>query len=183
MRLCIADPPYLGRARRWYGDGRGHGGGQGKADEHPQAGEWDKPSTHVALVERLNTEFDAWAVAMSVHSIGVYASTVDVGSETGYRFGAWVNRRVTPSGSRIGTSWEPVLFYVPRERRKWGSGPTVNDHVIASAGGQGFVGAKPRAWTRWVLDVLGYDADQDTVEDLFHGSGSVAREVAQGVLL
>jgi len=46
----------------------------------------------------------------------------------------------------------------------------------------GFVGAKPPAWTRWVLDLLGYEADSDSVDDLFPGSGSVGRELAQGVM-
>lgn len=45
-----------------------------------------------------------------------------------------------------------------------------------------FVGAKPAPWTRWVLDMLGYQSG-DTVADLFAGSGAVAAEVAQGVLL
>jgi hypothetical protein len=30
--------------------------------------------------------------------------------------------------------------------------------------------------------MLGYDPETDTVDDLFHGSGSVAAEIAQGVL-
>jgi hypothetical protein len=33
-----------------------------------------------------------------------------------------------------------------------------------------------------VLDALGYDAETDTVDDLFPGSGSVSAAVAQGVL-
>jgi hypothetical protein len=31
--------------------------------------------------------------------------------------------------------------------------------------------------------MLGYDPDTDTVDDLFGGSGAVAAEIAQGVLL
>lgn len=47
----------------------------------------------------------------------------------------------------------------------------------------GFVGAKPAAWTRWVLDAIGYEpGTDDEVTDLFHGSGAVAAELAQGVL-
>ena len=49
--------------------------------------------------------------------------------------------------------------------------------------GRDFVGQKPRQWTRWVLDMLGYDPETDTVDDLFHGSVAVAAEIAQGVLL
>jgi len=45
-----------------------------------------------------------------------------------------------------------------------------------------FHGAKPPAWTRWVLDALTYDPDADEVIDLFPGSGLVAQEVAQQIL-
>ena len=34
MKLAIADPPYLGRANRWYGDGCGDGNG---------VGDWESP--------------------------------------------------------------------------------------------------------------------------------------------
>lgn len=46
----------------------------------------------------------------------------------------------------------------------------------------GFVGAKPARWTRWVLDALGYDPAEDTVADLFPGSGAVTNEARQLVL-
>jgi hypothetical protein len=39
------------------------------------------------------------------------------------------------------------------------------------------------AWTRWILDALGYDAEVDTVDDLFPGTGAVTAAVSQGVLL
>ena len=42
----------------------------------------------------------------------------------------------------------------------------------------GFVGAKPDAWTRWVLDMLGYQPGDDEVDDLFPGSGAVAPAAA-----
>ena len=185
MKLCIADPPYLGRAHRYYGVGGGGAGhGRQRADEHAEASRWDDPSTHVALVERLRNDYDAWAIAMTIHSLGIYSSAVHLDSRSGYRFAAWVKPDGSvPSGSRIQTSWEPVLFYVPQKRRGWNSGPKVNDHLAANAGGHDFMGAKPAAWTRWVLDILGYDPEQDTVDDLFPGSGAVSAEIAQGVLL
>lgn len=65
MRFAIADPPYLGRASRWYGDGRGHGGGRGRADFHPEANKWDDPAAHVRLIEDVNARFDGWAIAGS----------------------------------------------------------------------------------------------------------------------
>jgi hypothetical protein len=75
-----------------------------------------------------------------------------------------------------------VLVFIPAERRGRGGSHAVVDTYTAPPP-QTFVGAKPAGWTRWVLDMLGYDPDTDTVDDLFPGSGAVAAEVAQGVLL
>ena len=184
MKLCIADPPYLGRAHRYYGvGGYANGYGEGRADEHPHAAEWDNPERHTQLVHDLDAQFDAWAIAMTIHSIGVYASAVPLDSRSGYRFAAWVRNNSAPSGSRIATSWEPVLLHVPSERRGYGTGLNIPDHLAANVGGERFMGAKPAAWTRWVLDLLGYKPDEDTVTDLFPGSGAVTREINQGVLL
>ncbi|MDQ0647296.1 hypothetical protein QFZ53_001492 [Microbacterium natoriense] len=71
MRLAIADPPYLGRANRWYGSGRGHRGGVGRAAAHEAASEWDDPATHRALVERLEAAYDGWAIAAAADSVHV----------------------------------------------------------------------------------------------------------------
>lgn len=81
-------------------------------------------------------------------------------------------------------NYEPVIVRIPEGRRA-AKGCTVfpRDSVTISRLNNGFPGAKPPAWTRWVLDMLGYDPETDTVDDLFKGSGSVAAEIAQGVLL
>lgn len=50
MRFAYADPPYLGWGARYYGD------------LHPDAGDYDDPETHRALIERLCAEFDGWRV-------------------------------------------------------------------------------------------------------------------------
>jgi hypothetical protein len=183
VKLCIADPPYLGRAVRWYGvGGCGNGKGEGQADQHAEAAIWDDPQTHRDLVKKLEKEYDGWAIAMSVHSLSTYLQEVETDSRNGIRVCVWHKPSSYPSGSRIANVWEPVLFRVPKERRSRGTGNNVNDVLTCSPQGIGFVGAKPNAWTRWVLDVLGY-TEGDTVDDLFNGSGSVAAELAQGVLL
>jgi hypothetical protein len=53
--------------------------------------------------------------------------------------------------------------------------------TAAQPGSAQFAGAKPPAWTRWVLAAMGYDAADDEVTDLFHGSGAVAA-VSDGLL-
>ena len=60
--------------------------------------------------------------------------------------------------------------------------PVLRDVVYANAMQSRHVGAKPVEWTRFVLDLLGYDQNTDEVVDLFPGSGIVTRAIEQGVL-
>jgi hypothetical protein len=94
----------------------------------------------------------------------------------------WHRRNAPPSGARIRSCWEPVLISTPRTGR--GSGVPGSDVLDTPAMRAGFVGAKPPAWTRWVLDALGYDPETDEVLDLFNGSGAVGAALleAAGVL-
>lgn len=178
MKLAIADPPYLGRANRWYGDGRGSQGGRHVADHHPDARAWDSAETHRDLVRRLCDEYDGWAVAAAPASLPVYLGAV-VGVVP--RVMVWHRRNAPPSGSRIGSMWEPVIVRVPDGRSAVGSGLHVSDVLDAPAPRRGFAGSKPDAWTRWVLDALGYQPGVDDVDDLFAGSGAVA-SAADGML-
>jgi hypothetical protein len=184
MRLAIADPPYLGRGR-WYG---AHGGRRTvfrsngtmnrPADVHPDAAIWDDPTTHVQLIKRLRDEFDGWAVAAARDSLPVYLA-----ADPTVHIAVWHNPASWPPGGRIHASWEPVLLSVPSTRRA-AVGTVRTRDVLRTVPPRelGFIGAKPPQWTRWVLDMLGYEPEVDEVVDLFAGSGAVAHEVAQGVL-
>ena len=172
MKLCIADPPYLGRANRWYGDGCGDGKGLGKADYHPEAKKWDNFQAHFDLIHELENNFDGWAIALTVHSLSTYMQVIETDSRNGIRVMSWIKPIAIPSGSRIATSWEPVIIRIPKDRKGWKSGMRIKDHLIANPRQNGFVGAKPEAWTHWVLDALGYQ-DGDQVIDMFGGSGAV----------
>jgi len=185
MKLCIADPPYLRRAHKWYGDSGDsktfHGQERipAKGDIHPEAHVWDDPETHRAMVDRLQRDYDGWAIAMAWDNLRDYLQWVP--SNTW--IGLWIKTNGVPGGSRLHSPWEPVLVLPPTTRRAvTGRGQMVRG-VLEAAAPMHFVGAKPRQWTRWVLDMLGYDPETDTVDDLFHGSGAVANEIAQGVLL
>lgn len=179
-RLCIADPPYLGRAVRWYGEGGcGNGYGQGQADNHADAAKWDNPETHKQLVRDLQANFDGWAIAMSVHSLSTYLSVVETDSRNGIRVCVWHKPSAMTSGNRITNSWEPVLVKVPKDRKGWGSGlPRITDVATINPPRSGFIGAKPIEWTYWVLDLMGYQ-DGDEVVDMFEGSGAVRQAIAQ----
>lgn len=198
MRLAIADPPYppqlserydcaaggtrivsRSRARRWYGDGSRHT--EKPADFHPAAGEWDDPRRHRALLEQLMDEYDGWAIATTPDGLRCYEPL-----PIPARLLVWVKRRAMPTGHRIASTWEPVIVYPPRARRGRAAGgeklAQVPDVLACSPPGAGFAGAKPEAWTRWILDALGYEPGDD-VTDLFPGSGAVTRAAAQEVLL
>jgi hypothetical protein len=46
---------------------------------------------------------------------------------------------------------------------------------------KGTIGAKPEQFNEWVLLLLGFDASQDVLDDLFPGSGGMSQVlVAQG---
>jgi len=177
MKLAIADPPYLGRAVRWYGkNGCGDGYGVNQADNHPEAYLWDLPETHQNLVIDLEKNFDGWAIAMTVHSLSTYLKVVETDSRNGIRIGVWHKPTAYPSGSRIGNHWEPVLFKIPKERKGRSTGKPVKDIFTAAPLKNNFVGSKPPEWTAWVLDMLGHQAG-DEIVDLFTGSNAVTNAI------
>ncbi|GII98370.1 hypothetical protein CLV28_0695 [Sediminihabitans luteus] len=178
MRLAIADPPYLGRAHRWYGvGGRGHGGGRGRADEHDGARAWDTPARHQQLVTDLTAGFDGWAIALPPSSLPTYLAVAPPAA----RVMVWHRTNAVPSGQRVRAAWEAVLVLTPESRRAHGTGLPLDDVLTAPCPRTGFTGAKPAVWTRWVLDALGHQSDDDVV-DLFAGSGAVTAALNQGVL-
>jgi hypothetical protein len=188
VKLCIADPPYLGRASEWYGSrglttiARNKGVTYRPADFHGNAEVWDKPETHQDLVKQLIASYDGWAIAMAHDNLRAYLPWIP--TTVPIRIGIW-NKQVLPGAARVLNAYEPVIVRIPEGRRSsiGTTGPKPRDAVTIGRESHGFTGAKPRAWTRWVLDMLGYDAETDTVDDLFPGSGAVAKELAQGVLL
>jgi hypothetical protein len=179
-RLCIADPPYLGRAVRWYGPGGcGNGRGQGQADNHPEASIWDDPERHRQLVSELESNFDGWAIAMSVHSLSTYLRVIETDSRNGIRVCVWDKGNAVTSGNRITNVWEPVIVRIPQDRKGWKSElQRTTDVLHCAAPRKNFVGSKPLEWTNWALDLMGYK-DGDEVTDLFHGSGAVSQALSQ----
>ncbi|MEZ5087724.1 MAG: hypothetical protein R2722_16280 [Tessaracoccus sp.] len=170
MRLAIADPPYLGRSRRWYGDGRGHGGGRGRAAAHAAAERWDDPETHRQLVAYLEAGYDGWVIAASADSLVTYLPVCP----DAVRLLVWHKGNAIPSGSRIASQWEPVIARIPEGRSGRTAGAAVSDVLDAGISYRhNYVGSKPYRWTHWVLDVLGYQPDVDELHDLFAGSGAV----------
>jgi hypothetical protein len=189
VKLCIADPPYLGRATDWYGgtmrDAQrttSRGARINPADNHPDAHIWNEPDAHRSLVARLCADYDGWAIAMAHDNLRAYIPMIP--ASVPIRIGIWTRSQSLPGAARVINVYEPVVVHIPKGRRSsTGCAIFPRDSVNIPRINNGFAGAKPPAWTRWVLDMLGYDPETDTVDDLFHGSGAVAAEIAQGVLL
>lgn len=199
MRLAIADPPYppqyaerydtadgrpritiRSRARRYYGDGA-RSSKETPADFHQSAGEWDDPARHRRLLEELLDEFDGWAIATTMDGLDHYRPL-----PIPARILIWHRPNSTPTPNQlIRNNLEAVIVYPPRGRRGRVPGRmpvpdllTTPVHTLS-----GFPGAKPPAWTRWVLDALAYHPDTDELVDLFPGSGAVTHAAAAAVLL
>jgi hypothetical protein len=189
-RLVIADPPYppnmlaVGhglqtRADRWYG-GNDHrtGADYRTADVHPDAAEWNDPARHRALLAELVETADGWAIATTLDAAAAVYPPLPVGT----RIMVWHKTRALPTGHRIASTCEAVLTWPAAGRRSSRGVHQVPDYLTAAPPGRGFAGAKPFAWTRWVLDALGYDPDVDELVDLFPGSGAIAAAASQGTL-
>lgn len=165
-RFAYADPPYLGCGRKLYGE------------HHAAAADWDDKATHLALIARMTADYpDGWALSCLARDLVwvLPACPDDV------RIASWVKPFGSgyKPGQRIVWSWEPVVFRTVRTREP---GTRVRDTLTANATQQrGLPGVKPRAFNRWVSDLLGYEAG-DTLDDLFPGSGGMGHELAQMVL-
>jgi hypothetical protein len=152
VRLCYADPPYPGRAELYR--------------DHPDyAGEVD----HHALIEQL-LGYDGWALSTNAESLHWL---LPLCPET--RVLAWVKHTVN-------VSWEPVIVHPARATPSQQAGlrdwiqvepdsyqwrPKPDSYVI---------GQKPAPFCRWLFDWLGASPGEDTLDDLFPGSGNVTRE-------
>jgi hypothetical protein len=150
MRFCYADPPYIGQARKHYGESA-------------------KEVNHEVLIGYLQT-FDAWALSLSSPTLKqILALCPD-----DVRVCAWVKPFASfkPNVNPAYT-WEPIIV---RGGRKLGKEvPTVRDYVSANITLQrGTSGAKPMEFCNWLFEFIGLTAD-DEFTDLFPGSGAVLR--------
>lgn len=151
MRLAVADPPYIGQAKRHYG----HLGGS----------EVDRAE----LVERLG-RYDGWALCLSSPTLKYILSLCpdDV------RVGAWVKPFCSfKPGVNPAYAWEPVIFHGGRARGR--DVPTVRDYISTPITlRKGLAGAKPDAFCYWLFEMLGAEQG-DALDDLYPGTGAVGR--------
>lgn len=164
MRFAYADPPYLGCAKKFYGD-------------HPDAAVYDTIEGHAALIGRLVDEFpDGWAYSLSSSTLRQLLPLCpeDV------RIAAWVKPfHAYKKGVRPAYAWEPVFFRGGRQDApppaKGGPANTPKDFVSANMTlRKGLTGAKPLEFCFWLFSLLGMQRGDEFV-DVFPGSGVVGR--------
>lgn len=147
MNAAYADPPYIGQAKKHY-----------RCEE----------IDHEALIARLG-EYDAWALSCSSPSLRIILPMCppDV------RVAAWVKPfAIYKPGVNPAYAWEPVIFRGARRGDR--TRKTVRDWVSANITlKKGLVGAKPPAFAEWLFDLLGLDPANDTLDDLFPGTGAI----------
>ncbi len=165
MRFAFADPPYLGCGSLY-------------AKHHPDALDWNDPETHRQLISRLTDEWpDGWALSLHEPSLRTILPMCppDVRVAAACKTFAQIRR-----GYRVQWMWEPVIF---RAGRKTRATPIVRDWLTYNTQPRcrttdGIIGGKPRAFCRWVFDMLGAEPG-DTLDDLFPGTGAVGMAWAE----
>ena len=157
MKIGYADPPYVGCAHLY--------------KDHPDfAGEVDM----AALIARLESEFDGWILHASAtaSSMAILAPLVE---RTNARWMSWVKGFAAfKKNVSVAYAWEPVIVKAARK-------PVVSKRLVMRDWIQesitlkrGLTGAKPEAVCHWVFEMVGAHPD-DTLNDLFPGSGAVSR--------
>jgi hypothetical protein len=153
MRVAYADPPYIGQAKKHYGQ---FGGSE---------------VDHAALVAQLEREYpDGWALSCSSPTLRQILELCPVEA----RVMAWVKPFASfKPGVNPGYCWEPVIVRGGRPRTR--EQDTVRDFISANITLQrGMPGAKPDGFCYWLFEVLNLQPG-DEFADLFPGSGAVSR--------
>jgi hypothetical protein len=157
MQIGYADPPYINCAHLY-------------KNHKDYAGEVD----HVALINRLQRDFDGWVLhaAATPQSMAVLAPLV---VDAGARWMAWVKpfaafKRNVP----VAYAWEPVIVKPARK-------PVVSKRLVMRdwtdcniTMRRGLTGAKPEKVCHWLFEVVGARPEDD-LHDLFPGTGAVTR--------
>ncbi len=192
MKFAYADPPYPGQAKRHY--------------NNDPSGIPANEVDHMELIERLLSTYDGWALSTNEPGVEYIKDLFPKGffRENRIRIGAWVKPFCSWKPThRVQYTWEPVL-YVHVNTKGSKSIPSVRDHIITSDDKDSCVncymleccrqipsqairanitlrrgthGAKPDAFCDWILDLIGCDPKNDTIDDLYVGSGAFTRSI------
>lgn len=156
LKLGYADPPYIGCAHLY--------------KDHPDyAGEVD----HVALVDRLEREFDGWVLHThcTPEAMAILAPLV---LQSSARWCSWQKPFAAfKKNVSVAYAWEPVIIKAARK-------PTVSQRLVMRdwiscpiTMKRGLTGAKPEKVCHWAFELMGAEPTDD-LTDLFPGTGAVA---------
>jgi hypothetical protein len=155
MRFCYADPPYIGRAKRYYGD------------QPTFAGEVD----HVELIASLKaSNYDGWALSCAVDIPSLRIVLNELPDDA--RLCPWVKPGSAPKATNgIHNMWEGLIVVGGRQEP-----PGKCDWLRAQPArfGGDLPGRKPIAFIAWLWSLLGARSG-DTLEDRFPGTGIVGK--------
>lgn len=122
---------------------------------------------HAELIARLVSQYpDGWALSTNSVSLKnilpLCPSTV--------RIAAWVKPfAVFKPNVNPAYCWEPIIFRTTKKHSRLE--PTIRDWVSVNITlKKGLVGAKPREFCEWLLDLLGF-GEGDSLDDLYPGTG------------
>ena len=154
MRFAYADPPYLGCAKRLYGDAT-----------------YDDPEAHRRLIESLCLNYpDGWALSLHAPSLRVILPMCPEDVRVGPYCKTFAQIR---RGVGVQWFWEPVIWRGGRidtgdeHRRDWVAAFPRN------AVSDGLIGGKPIEFCRWLFSLLGAQKG-DTFDDIFPGTHAVS---------
>ncbi len=157
MRFAYADPPYVGQAKRHYGD------------HSDYAGEVD----HESLIRSMTMEYDGWALSCSMKSLQQLLAYCP----PHVLVLSWVKPTSPPMGDKRIYSWEPVILHNGRKPRI----PTRTSLVLSppqftfrERPPEHVIGEKPPGFCLWLFQSAGL-LPTDDFFDLFSGSGAVAK--------
>jgi hypothetical protein len=152
MRFAYADPPYIGQAKKHY------------EDEPDYAGEVD----HRELIERLDRDYDGWALSASSPSL---REVLPLCPE-GVRVEAWIKPFAAYKRNiRVAYAWEPVIVReLPRREGAHVTRDFVCEPITMK---KGLTGAKPERVCFWLFNVAGL-LPGDVFDDLYPGTGGVS---------
>lgn len=155
IRVAYADPPYPGKAARYY------------RNEPTYAGEVD----HRQLVSSLLQDYpDGWALSTSMEGLWLVLPLVPRPPRA--HVCPWVKPNGVSRRTRgLHTTWEALIVVGGRQRA-----PGLRDWLCAkpAIGGGTLMGRKPLAYCAFLFDALGLEPGDELV-DLFPGTGIVAR--------
>ena len=165
MKFAYADPPYHKMGKKLYGP------------HHPQANIWDDKQTHLNLIQQLTDTYpDGWALSCNPKDL----TWILPACPDDCRVAVWTKtwHQIRPTSTQY--AWEPVIF---RSIKKDPKRPMVRDWITGATTRQkGLPGAKPHYFNRWILELLVFNRDEDTLDDLFPGTNGMQLAINEPTL-